>query len=136
MSCICISMTKALKIILFITLVSFVLGCKQKDNKLVNLEYTNGEEQITIQIDGERDYLIYDKPIATDFIVKNIKPNDLVIFGPGIKILGTNKDKTAMRTIIQVPSDYLETDTLVIKVKFGEGYKKGHDFLVPVKKYE
>ncbi|MEM9143889.1 MAG: hypothetical protein AAGA86_12950, partial [Bacteroidota bacterium] len=79
---------------------------------------------------------LYDIPTRTDFVVDNIDLTDLTIQGAGIRILGTNKDKTAMRTEIKVPSNYLDKDTLTVKVRYGEGYKKGYDFNIPVKKKE
>ena len=124
-------MKSTLKFILFALI---VVSCKQKRREHVQLVYNNGAEQISIQIKNGQDFLVYDKPIRTDFFVKNIDPINLTIFGPGIRILGTNKDKTAMRAEINVPSDYLENDTLTIKVRYGQDYKKGHDFNIPVQK--
>ena len=80
--------------------------------------------------------MVYDQPTKTNFVVTNIDPINLRIAGPGITILGTNKEKTMMRTEIKVPSNYLDKDTLTIKVWYGEDDKKRHDFQIPMKKSE
>ncbi|MGS0523856.1 hypothetical protein ACU8V7_00365 [Zobellia nedashkovskayae] len=119
-------------LILILTLVS----CKNSKTEKNNLVYENGIEKIAIEIVNGQDFFVYNELTKTNFVVTNIDPINLAIFGPGIKILGTNKDKTAMRTEINVPSGYLDKDTLTIKVRYGEGYKKGHDFYIPVRKPE
>ena len=130
-------MQKALKAILFIVVFTITFSaCKNLKEEKVVLVYEDGNERISIKIKTGKDYLVYDIPTRTDFVVNNIDPIDLTIQGAGIRILGTNKDKTAMRTEINVPSNYLDKDTLTIKVRYGEGYKKGHDFNIPLKKTE
>lgn len=130
-------MTKAFNIISLVVFISAFSACKNlEEQENVSLVYEDGIEKITIEIKSGKDYLVYDTPTRTDFIVNNIDPITLTIYGAGIRILGTNKDKTAMRTEINVPSNYLDKDTLTIKVRFGEDHKKGHDFNIPLKKSE
>jgi hypothetical protein len=127
-------MQSTFKITLLTVLVTCIISsCKRIENEKVELVYENETEKISIKIGNGQDFLIYDRPIRTDFVVENIDPINLAILGTGIRILGTNKDKTAMRTEINVPSNYLDKDTLTIKVRYGEDYKKGHDFNIPVK---
>ena len=126
-------MKKTEKILFTVAFVIFISSCKQEKVELV---YENGNQKISVKIEDGKDYLFYDQPIRTDFVVENIDPISLAVLGPGIRVLGTNNDKTAMRTEINVPSNYLEKDTLTIKVRYGEGYNKGHVFNIPVKKIE
>ncbi|WP_394748480.1 hypothetical protein [Spongiimicrobium salis] len=103
----------------------------------VDLVYEDGNKKIEIEIENGMDFLTYNEPSKTNFIVTNINPINLRILGPGITILGTNNDKTAMRTEIKVPTNYLESDTLNIKVWYDNNdNKKRCEFKIPVKKSE
>lgn len=88
-----------------------------------------------LKILNGNDYLTYDTPIRTDFEWKNIDPKTCSIFGAGIKMLGTENGIT--KTEINVPSNYLESDTLNIKLRFEiNGEKTGTEFNVPLKNGE
>ncbi|MBC7000906.1 hypothetical protein [Cytophaga sp. FL35] len=113
-------------------LVFTITGCKNQQTDKVNLVYENGIEKIVVEIENGQDFLFYDQPTKTNFVVTNIDPIDLVIMGLGIRVLGT-EDGTKMTTEINVPSNHLDKDTLTIKVRYGENYKTGHDFNIPLR---
>lgn len=121
--------------VIILVLVLTLIGCKNEETKKVDLVYENGIEKIVVEIENGKDYLIYDQPTKANFVCTNIDPISLIVSGPGIKLLGT-KNKTTMRTEINVPSDYLEKDTLTIKIRFGKNRKKEHQFNIPMKKSE
>lgn len=126
-------MKKTYSLISFVALLS--VCCQNQETKKVELIYENGIEKIIVEIENGKDFLIYDQPTKTNFVLTNIDPMSLVVQGPGIKVLGT-KDKSTMRTEIKVPSNYLDKDTLTIKIRYGENYSKGHEFYIPLKESE
>ena len=94
--------------------------------------YENGESSVEIKILNGNDYLTYDTPIRADFEWKNIDPKTSLIYGAGIKMLGTKNGIT--KTEINIPSNYLESDSLNIKLRFEiNGEKTGTEFNVPIK---
>ena len=112
-------------------------SCKNAMSDKVDLVYEDGNKKIEIEIENGMNFLTYNEPRKTNFIVTNIDPIDLRIVAPGITIIGTNKDKTAMRTEIKVPLNYLESDTLNIKVWYdNDDNRKKAEFKIPVKKSE
>lgn len=118
-----------------LVIISVFFSCLNKETGNVELTYENGAEKIKLELENGQEFLIYDRPTKTDFVLTNIDPMSLVIQGPGIKLLGT-RNKTIMRTEINVPSNYLEKDTLTIKVRYGENYSKEHEFYIPLIKSE
>lgn len=119
---------------IILILIFTLISCKNSKKDKVELVYENGIEKIAIEIENGKDFLIYDQLTKTNFIVNNIDPASLLIVGSGIRILGTDNNNTTVQTEIKVPSDFLDKDTLTIKVRYGEGYKKGPDFQIPMKK--
>jgi len=118
----------------FLFLALFLMVSLSKSDK-VDLICENGNKKIKIEIESGMNFLTYNKPTKTNFIVTNVDLINLRILGPGITILGTNKDKTAMRTEIKVPLNYLENDTLIIKVWYDNNdIEKRCEFKIPVKK--
>ena len=112
-----------------------LLSCQNSKSDKVDLICENGNKKIKIEIESGMNFLTYNEPTKTNFIVTNVDPINLRILGPGIIILGTNKDKTAMRTEIKVPLNYLENDTLNIKVWYDNNdIEKRCEFKIPVKK--
>ena len=112
-----------------------LLSCQNSKSDKVDLICENGNKKIKIEIESGMNFLTYNKPTKTNFIVTNVDLINLRILGPGITILGTNKDKTAMRTEIKVPLNYLENDTLIIKVWYDNNdIEKRCEFKIPVKK--
>jgi hypothetical protein len=110
-------------------------SCSESKKNTSEFKYENGESSVELKILNGNDYLIYNEPIRTDFDWKNIDPNTLSIFGAGIKMLGTENGIT--KTEINVPSNYLESDTLNIKLRFEiNGEKIGTEFNVPIKNGE
>lgn len=97
--------------LIIIILVLTLIGCKNEETKKAELVYENGTEKISVEIENGQEFLIYDQPTKTNFVCTNIDPISLIIQGPGIKLLGT-KNKTTMRTEINVPSNYLDKDTI------------------------
>ena len=118
---------------LMLMLVFTSMGCNTNRNDVVNLIYENGNEKITVKFETGQDFLVYDQPTKTDFILENIDPITISVMGPGIKVLGT-RGENKMRTEIKVPSNYLEKDTLIIKIRYGENYGKACEFQIPVKR--
>ncbi|CAL2083912.1 hypothetical protein [Tenacibaculum sp. 190524A05c] len=119
-----------------ITLLLVLYSCS--NSKLNKTDLTCGYEnqKITIQIENGKEFLIYNQPTKTNFITTNIDPINLRIAGAGIRVLGTNKDKTGMRTEIKVLEDYIDNDTLNIKVWYTKDNQKTCDFKIPIKKVE
>jgi len=107
-------------------------SCRESKKKTPEYIYKNGESSVRLKILNGNDYLIYDTPTRTDFEWRNIDPQTGYIIGPGIKMLGTNDGIT--KTEINVPSNYLKTDTLNIKLRFEiKGEKINKEFNVPMK---
>lgn len=114
-----------------------ILGCQNSNANKVDLICEDGMRKVTIEIENGQNFLTYNQPLKTNFIVTNIDPINLRISGAGIKILGTNKEKTGMRTEIKVPANYLKNDTLNVKVWYdNEDNNKLCEFKIPVKKAE
>ena len=133
----CKQYLKQMKHYFFLVLAFSLLGCQNSRADKVDLICKDGTKKVTVEIENGQDYLIYDQPLKTNFIVTNIDPINLRISGAGIKILGTNKEKTGMRTEIKVPANYLKNDTLNVKVWYdNEDKSKLCEFNIPVKKAE
>lgn len=123
-------MTK--KTLLFGLFILTLNSCLESKKNTSEFIYENGESSVELKILNGNNYLTYDTPIRTDFEWKNIDPKTSSIFGAGIKMLGTKNGIT--KTEINVPSNYLESDTLNIKLRFEiNGEKTGTEFNVTVK---
>ena len=121
------------KILLFGLLILTLNSCTESKKNNSEFVYENGESSVEIKILNGNDYLTYDTPIRTDFEWKNIDPKTSSIFGAGIKMLGTKNGIT--KTEINIPSNYLESDTLNIKLRFEvNGEKTGTEFNIPIAK--
>lgn len=111
-----------------------ILSCQNSKSDKVDLICENGNKRISVEIENGRNFLTYDEPVKTDFIVTNIDLRNLRVYGAGIKVLGTKKEKTGMRTEIKVPSNYLKSDTLTVKVWFDNtDNSKFCEFKIPVR---
>jgi hypothetical protein len=121
---------------LALNLILSFISCENSTSDKVELVCEDGIKKIEIEIENGKNFLTYNQPTKTNFLVTNIDPINLRIAGPGITILGTNKDKTEMRTEIKVPENYLENDTLTIKVWYDKDNEKRCDFKIPLKKAE
>lgn len=120
------------KIALFGLLFLTLNSCTESKKSNSEFIFENGESSVEIKILNGNDYLTYDTPIRTDFEWKNIDPKTGSIYGTGIKMLGTKNGIT--KTEINVPSNYLKSDTLNIKLRFEiNGVKTGTEFNVPIK---
>ena len=53
-----------------ILLVWTFVACNSKRNGKAELVCKNGNEKITIEIENGKDFLVYDQPTQTDFVVK------------------------------------------------------------------
>ncbi len=113
-----------IKILIFLTLFS----CKKSNNTQSKLVYNIGNQKIEIEISNRNNYLEYNKPTITDFILTNIEPNKFSVSGCGIRMLKVINNK--VRTEINVPNQCGIENKLNIKVKFEDKY---HQFNVPVK---
>lgn len=120
------------RILLFGLLILTLNCCTESKKNTSEFIYENGESGVELKILNGNDYLTYDTPIRTDFKWKNIDPKTGSIFGAGIKMLGTENGIT--KTEINVPSNYLESDTLNIKLRFEiNGEKIRTELNVPIK---
>ncbi len=117
-----------------IFLILTIYSCGKSETKKTELIYENGNQKVEIQIVNGNDYLEYDKPIKTDFVLTNIEPNTFSVLGAGIRVLEIKNGK--MKTEINVPSNYLEKDTLNVKVRFGIKPEENHEFNIPIKTAE
>ncbi len=120
--------------LLFGLLILILNSCMEskKNSKFI---YENGESSVELKILNGNGYLTYDTPIRTDFEWKNIDLKTSSIFGTGIKILEMQNGIT--KTEINVPRNYLESDTLNIKLHFEiNGENIGTEFNVPIKNEE
>jgi len=107
-------------------------SCGESKKKTSEYIYENRDSSVRLKILNGNDYLIYDMPTRIDFEWKNIDPKTSYIVGTGIKMLGTKSGIT--KTEINVPSDYLKTDTLKIKLRFEiKGEKIDKEFNVPMR---
>ena len=113
-----------------------LLSCSNHLSNRATFICERGSQKIEIKIENDQDFLIYNQPTRTNFTVTNIDPVQLRIAGPGIKLLGTNKNKTSMQTEIKVMENYIDNDTLSIKVWYGSDEEKRCDFKIPVKRAE
>lgn len=120
------------KTLFFGLLILTLNSCLNSNKNTSKFRYENGESSVELKILNGTEYLTYDTPIRTDFEWKNIDPKTASIFGAGIKMLGTENGIT--KTEINVPSNYLESDTLNIKLRFEiNGEKTRTEFNVLVK---
>jgi len=108
-----------------------IYSCRNSETKKTDLIYKNGNQKVEIQILNGNDYLEYDKPTEINFVLTNIEPNTFSVYGAGIRVLGTKGG--TIRTEIKVSNNHLETDTLKVKVRFGEKRKEKHEFNIPMK---
>ncbi len=116
-------------IVIYITLT--ISSCGKQEPKNAKFTYENGSQKVEIQILNGEEYLEYEKSTETDFILTNIEPNSFSVYGVGIQILGTRNG--TMKTEIKVPNNYLENDTLNVKIRFGEKPEENHEFHIPMK---
>lgn len=117
-----------ISIILFLTLNS-CSESKEKSNKNI---YKNGKSSVQLKILNGKNFLIYNTPTRVDFEWKNIDLRTTSIYGLGIKILEAD-DKTT-KTEINVPRNYLDKDTLSIKLNFEvNGKDINTEFTIPLK---
>jgi len=93
-------MTKSIRV--FLVLLISIHSCKKNNSQEVELTYINGNEEVSIEIENNQHFLIYDRPTKVDFVLTNIDPFSLVVSGPGIKILRT-KNKSILQTEINAP---------------------------------
>ncbi|MUP43448.1 hypothetical protein FLP08_12755 [Gramella aestuarii] len=108
-------------------------SCSESKKSTSDFKFEKGESSLELKIVNGNDYLTYNKPIRTDFKLENIDPNTLSIFGAGIKILTIENGIT--KTEINVPDNYLESDTLNIKLRFEiNGKETKTEFNVPIKR--
>jgi len=96
-----------------------------------NLIYENRNQKVEVQILNGNDYLEYEKPTETNFVLTNIDPKNFSVYGIGIRVISINE--RTMKTEIQVPINSLETDTLNVKVGFGKSPEENHEFNIPIK---
>ena len=93
--------------------------------------YENNKSSVELIIKNGNNYLIYDTPNRVDFKWINIDPKTSLIYGSGIKILEAKNNIT--KTEIGLPSNYLENDSLNIKLIFEvNGEKINTVFNIPV----
>ncbi|MCH8536033.1 MAG: hypothetical protein LAT51_13255 [Flavobacteriaceae bacterium] len=111
-----------------IILVSVFTSYYSKTEKKQKFIYENGNQKIEIKILSGNDYLEYNKPIRTNFELTNITASDLMIVGRGVRFLGSENGN--VKTQIKVKNNDLESDTLAIRVRFGEQPEENHEFLV------
>ncbi|WJJ96574.1 hypothetical protein [Algibacter luteus] len=120
-------------ILVSVFLIITLISCKKNEKLQWEYKYENRESSINMKILNGNNYLIYDKPTRTDFEWTNIDLKTSSIYGAGIKILGSENGIT--KTEINVPSNYLESDTLNIKLHFElDGKKNEVEFNIPVRK--
>jgi len=115
--------------IIFLTLT--IYSCGNSETNKTELIYENGNQKVEIQILNGNDYLEYDKPAETHFVITNIEPKTFSVSGVGIRVLGT--EGGTLKTEIRVPNNYLETDTLKVKIRFGKKPEENHEFNIPIK---
>ena len=104
------------------------------ENKKPQLIYENGNQKVEIKILNENNYLEYDRLTKVNFVLTNIEPKTFVVMGAGIRVLKTKGG--IINTEINVPNNYLETDTLNIKIRFGKNRVENYEFYIPMKKAE
>jgi len=125
-------MNKNIALKSFIVFMTFTIySCRNSETKKTDLIYKNGNQKVEIQILNGNDYLEYDKPTEINFVLTNIEPNTFSVYGAGIRVLGTKGG--TIRTEIKVSNNHLKTDTLKVKIRFGEKREKKHEFNIPMK---
>ena len=116
-------------IVIYVTLT--ISSCGKQESKNAKFTYENGSQKVEIKILNGEEYLEYEKSTKTDFVLTNIEPDNFSVYGVGIQILG-KKDGT-IKSEIKVPNNYLENDTLNLKIRFGEKPEENHEFHIPMK---
>ena len=119
-------------LIIFLTLT--IYNCGNSDVKKTELIYENGIQKVEVKILNGNDYLEYDKPTKTDFLLTNIELKTFSVVGVGIRVLGMQDG--IMKTEIKVPNNYLEKDTLNVRIRFGKKTEENHEFNIPMKTVE
>jgi hypothetical protein len=128
-------MKKNLLLKSFVIIITIAINsCGKSETKKSELIYENGNQKVEIRILNGKDYLEYDKSTKTNFVLTNIELNSFSVYGAGIRILGTKNG--TMKTEIKVPSNYLDTDTLNVKVRFGKKQNENYAFKIPMKTAE
>lgn len=94
--------------------------------------YQNGNQKIEMKISNGKDYLIYDEPTETEFIITNIEPNDVTIYGAGVRIIGNSNG--ILKTEITAQNNYTESDSLSVKISIEK--KEKVEFNIPLKNIE
>jgi len=94
--------------------------------------YQNGNQKIEMKMLNGKNYLVYDNSTETEFIINNIELKDIIVYGTGIRIIGNGEGK--LKTEINVPKNYTESDTLTVKIKIKE--KEKLEFNIPLKNAE
>ena len=94
--------------------------------------YQNGNQKIEMKLLNGKNYLVYDNSTETEFIITNIELKDIIVYGAGIRIIGNSEGK--LKTEINVPKNYTESDTLTVKIKIKE--KEKLEFNIPLKSTE
>ena len=118
----------------FLILITFTfLNCGIDKSEEVALSYKSGNQEVKIEIENGKNYIEYNKPTKTDFVLTNIDMNTFSVNGLGIRIIDV--EEGVMKTEINVPKEYSEKDTLNIKIQFGEERKKC-EFNIPLTKTE
>ncbi len=120
------------KLLLFGLLVMILNSCSESQENTPKFFYKNGNSSVELKILNESNYLTYDSPIRTNFHLINVNPNTVSILGTGIKIIRI--ENGIIKTEINIPKNYLKSDTLDIRLSFEkDGEKLKTEFNIPIK---
>lgn len=95
--------------------------------------YTESDKRIELVFENNAKYLVVGKPAKMKLFTKNINPQKLMIYGPGIMVNPENND--GFRFIITPIEKTLVKGNLEIQIteRIENGEDFTHLFLVPVK---
>jgi hypothetical protein len=90
-------------------------NCKESKVKNTAFIYENANQSVEFRILNGGDYLEYNSSTKAVFLLKNIETKDFTVRGAGISM--TESNHGIVITKIKIPSNYLETDTLKIRIR-------------------
>ena len=113
-------------IILALLTLFTTMGC----GSVADYNYTNGNQRVVIEFVNGKNYLEYGKSTKVNFNLTNIKVDDFIVVGVGVKIIGKNEN--TLKTEIKVSEKKRIDNILNVRIKYGEN-KTVHNFKMSIK---
>lgn len=106
--------------------------CVNDSKKSNSFIFHNNEDSLILKLDNNKNYLEFDTPTKASIILNNADKRNVKVLGTGIRFLSVKNNTVQLE--INVPSEFIKTDTLDIKVWFDNQTTKNVNFYIPIKK--